>query len=610
MLITDSSVTPSASASPSDPTVLIVASVGGFSITLLLIVLLVLTTIMCYVHIHKRGKHKIDAEEGRHESVTLNQEMRSLPESGSRGNYTLLPNCSPQRSISPSDQGDGHSYNPTEFTQVPSSQESTPSHRSHSSINHSHNSSGSRCTCNCHERNSYGSAGHLEPPKTLQLARYGYPDADVNSYPHHHYRQYSEEQYGYVPGLKVIPPTPNSGENTPGTEPFSVPSPVSPGLQRPSHIKFNAQSTQESAQAYASTPVSGEVAVNIAMYLMHKDCPDQENCPTCQLINRQFQHLLTRYEHAHSKDIKREKLRRRRSVRGTPKSLHPPKLGRQRSQSTSEVNAEELTMSSNEDSSTDAEVLTEPEGPRSRTFVPLPLSKIPRDLLASDSELAVTPSGHIPSPRRTLASPTKIHLKSSTPQSPAKDDRPPSSDSLTTSESSGNSRPGSEGYDLPLTALPLPITRGSSYSAASGYETMTSSDNDSVMFLPNKHHPRSNIPLSDTEVMMHRRRQPQPNRHTRNKKPNHSATRSTHSEFLSGNHSPRSRLETGYGSQSNESFNSAKSDMVPYSHHTHYREDIPRPSSSSPCRSRPRDSAHAVHLNLTLPRTTSQQTDL
>ena len=277
--------------------------------------------------------------------------------------------------------------------------------------------------------------------------------------------------------------------------------------------------------AYASTPVSGEVAVNIAMYLMHKDCPDQENCPTCQLINRQFQHLLTRYEHAHSKDIKREKLRRRRSVRGTPKSLHPPKLGRQRSQSTSEVNAEELTMSSNEDSSTDAEVLTEPEGPRSRTFVPLPLSKIPRDLLASDSELAVTPSGHIPSPRRTLASPMKIYLKPSTPQSPAKDDRPLSH--LTASESSDNSRPGSEGYDLPLTALPLPITRGGSYSVASGYETMNSSDNDSIMFLPNKHHPRNNIPLSDTEVM-HRRRQPQPNRHTWNKKPNHSATRSTH----------------------------------------------------------------------------------
>ena len=153
---------------------------------------------------------------------------------------------------------------------------------------------------------------------------------------------------------------------------------------------------------------------------------------------------------------------------------------------------------------------------------------------------------------------------------------------------------------MPLTALPLLITRGGSYSAISGYETMNSSDNDSVMFLPNKHHPCSNILLSDTEVM-HRRRQPQPNRHTWNKKPNHSATRSTHSEFLSGDLSPRSQLQTGYGSQSNESFNSAKSDMIPYSHHTHYREDIPRPFFSSPCRSRPRDNAQAVHLNLTLP---------
>ena len=265
---------------------------------------------------------------------------------------------------------------------MPSSQESTPSHHSDSSINHSHNSSSSRCTCNCHNHNSYGSASHLEPPKTLPLARYGYPDAD--NYPYHYHRQYSEEQYGYVPELKVIPPTPNSGE---------TPEP-----------------TQESAQAYASTPVSGEVAVNIATYLKHKDCPDQENCPTCQLINRQFQHLLTRYEHAHSKDTKREKL-----------------------QSTSEVNAEELIMSSNEDSSTDAEVLTKPEGPRRRVFTPL---KVP---LVSGSELAVTSSGHNPSPRRAIASPTKLHPKPSAPQSPTKGDRPPSS------KSSDNSRPGSDG---------------------------------------------------------------------------------------------------------------------------------------------------------------------
>ena len=146
----------------------------------------------------------------------------------------------------------------------------------------------------------------------------------------------------------------------------------------------------------------------------------------------------------------------------------------------------------------------------------------------------------------------KIHLKPSTPQSPAKDDRPLSH--LTASESSDNSRPGSEGYDLPLTALPLPIPRGGSYRVASGYATMNSSDNDSIMFLPNKHHPRNNIPLSDTEVM-HRRRQHQPNRHTWNKKPNHSATRSTHGEFLSDDLSPRSQLQARYGSQSNESFN-------------------------------------------------------
>ena len=182
----------------------IVAGFGAFFAVLLLIVLLILIAIMCYV----RSKHR------------------------------------PQRSISPSDQGDGHLYNPTEFIQVPSSQKIAPSHRSHSSINHSHNLSGSRCTCNCHDRNSDGSAGHLKPPKTLPLARYGYPNADNYHHPHHHHHQYS-----------------------------------------------------------AATPVSGDVADTIAIYLKHKDCPNQENCQTCQLINCQFQHILTRYEHAHNKDL-------------------------------------------------------------------------------------------------------------------------------------------------------------------------------------------------------------------------------------------------------------------------------------------------------------------
>ena len=354
--------------------------------------------------------------------------------------YVSLPTYSRQHSIAQSDQAVSTRNTIQSIDSGLGTTDSPAMISLHSNpdADYRHYSSRSHCSYN-HDHNSIGSRSHLERPKT-RLARYGYPIAD------HHHRQYSVEPiYSNVPGLK--PPTPNSGEipGTPNTEPFSVPSPISSGLQRPSHIKINAA---ESTQGYASTPVSEDVAVNIAMYLMHKDCPNRENCPTCQLINRQFQHLLTRYEHAHSKDIKREKLRRRRSVRGTPKSLHPPKLGRQRSQSTSEVNAEELTMSSNEDSSTDAEVLTEPEGPRSRTFVPLPLSKIPRDLLASDSELAVTQSGHIPSPRRTLASPANI--KPSTPQSLAKGDRPPSSNSLTTRESRDNFKPGSDLPFLPL----------------------------------------------------------------------------------------------------------------------------------------------------------------
>ena len=345
-----------------------------------------------------------------------------------------------QHGIAKSDQDDGHnatvernnaSMPDSGFGSYPVDTDSSHSMHSHSMSNSDHN--------------SCGSGGYLKPSP---LPRYGYPVADDYHYPHqYHHCQYSEKQNSYVPELKIIPPTPNSGETpgTLGTEPFSVPF---PGLQHPSHTRLGA------AESTQGSPVSREVAVNIAMYLIHKDCPDQENCPTCQLINQQFQRLFTRYEHTKNKDIKQEKLHRRYSVRDTPRSLYPPKLGRQRSQSTAEMNAEELTISSNADLSTNAEVLTEPEGPRSRTFIPLPLSKISRDLLASDSELAVTPSGHIPSPRRTLASPTKIHLKPSTPQSSVKDDRPPSSDSLTTSESRNNSRPSFEGYNLPLTALP------------------------------------------------------------------------------------------------------------------------------------------------------------
>ena len=346
--------------------------------------------------------------------------------------YVSLPTYSRQHSIAQSDQAVSTRNTIQSIDSGLGTTDSPAMISLHSNpdADYRHYSSRSHCSYN-HDHNSIGSRSHLERPKT-RLARYGYPIAD------HHHRQYSVEPiYSNVPGLK--PPTPNSGEipGTPNTEPFSVPSPISSGLQRPSHIKINAA---ESTQGYASTPVSEDVAVNIAMYLMHKDCPNRENCPTCQLINRQFQHLLTQYEHAHSKDIKQDKLHHHPLVRRTPETLSSPKL---------------IISSIPEDSPTDAEVLSEPEGPRSHTFIPLPLSKVPRDLLASDSELAVTPSGHIPLPRGMLASPTKIQLKSSTPQSTAKGARPPSSDSLTTSESRDIFRPGSEGYNLPLTALPL-----------------------------------------------------------------------------------------------------------------------------------------------------------
>ena len=181
---------------------------------------------------------------GHHIPSTTQSHQHSVAQSGqdASSKYLLLPTHGPQHSISPSDQGDGHSYNTTEFTQLPSyAQESTPSHSSHSQESTPSHVSFNSGISDCPRSYSYGSAGHLEPPETIPLSRYGYPDAD--SYPHHHHCQYSEEQYGYVPGLKVIPPTPNSGETpgTPSTEPFSVPSPISPGLQHPSRFKFSAQ---------------------------------------------------------------------------------------------------------------------------------------------------------------------------------------------------------------------------------------------------------------------------------------------------------------------------------------------------------------------------------
>ena len=514
------------------------------------------------------------------------------------GQYRIIPTHSPQRSITPSDDRDNISFNHTEITGLPSSQDSTPSHYSRSSRRSCSNHS--QCTCVCH--NSY-IGSHLEPPKTLplQLARYGYPDVDIRhtQYPCSHHEQNSIDG---APKLKLIPPTPGT-PNTPGTEPFSVPSPVSPGQSRPDNLKFNAASSP----GYGSTPVSGEVAFSIAMYLMHKDCPDKANCPTCNLINTQFHHLMKRYETSHNKDEnRRDKLRRRRSMKSTPKSLHPPTLGRQRSHSTSQVNADELTLSSNEDSSTDAEVLTEPEDRhRKRDFSPLPLGSLSRNPMAyvSDSELAASPSGHIPSPRRLLSSPTKIHLK---PIPPSKEDRLPSSDSLPTDESDTSSRQGSDSYDL-QGSLPLPSQR-CSFSGTSGYDTVASSDTESL-FLPIAHSKQLSPEVrssTDTEMHHRRRHADHHHHHSHSKKTSHGGvTRSLQNAPRQGLN-PSQRKSDFQSNESFHSFHSAKSDMVQYSQQYNRQREYQRPSSSSPCRSRQREQAAII----TLPHASSQQTDL
>ena len=569
----------------------------------ILIVLIILIVLLVLVYSRKTKQSSNPPER------PSNREMQTFHDS-QYGIYKSIPQHSPQRSVTPSDDPELGSLNPTEITGLPSSQDSSPSHYSSrasrcSRSNHSHHS---QCTCTCH--NSY-LGSHLEPPKTLPLARYGYPDVGHSQYPYNHHEHSSIDG---APRLKVIPPTPGT-PNTPGTEPFSVPSPSSPNQSRPQNLNFNSASTP----GYGSTPVSNEVAVSIAMYLMHKDCPNKANCPTCNLIDNQFNHLMKRYEHSHSKSENRRdsRLKRRRSMKGTPKSLHPPTLGRQRSMSSSHVNADELTLSSN-DSSTDPEPVTEPKEParyRERDFAPLSLSAIPRDLTvyASDSELATSPSGHVPSPRRQLCSPTKIHLKPSPALPPPIETRLHSSDSLPTDESETSSRQGSDSYDVQVSdsydvqgTLPLPSQRRS-FSGTSGYETVTSSDTESL-FLPNKQYPLEVRSSTDTETH-HKRRHPDRHHHSHSRRS--PATRSLQNAPRQGGLNP-SQLGSDY--HSNDSFNSfhsAKSAMVHHSYH-YDRHDNQRPSSSSPCRSSRRaDHGYGGSTSfITLPHASSQQTDL
>ena len=619
---TPASMTPTATTSdmtPSPNHAPIIIATGALAVVVAS-VLVILIVVLCYFC--KKGKHF---------------SPRDAPDIAEQGSY---PNPSehvpsvkavqyrmvPQKSPSPAE--DLISRTVTERTYLTNSQDSSPSHNTPS-----HHSSNSHCTCSCHEHDH----STLMPPNTLPFARYGYPEATISVHPQHysHYQQeYCPENDG-IPRIRFLPPTPS----TPATEPFSVPSPVSPGdipgnfhhpdnysQKRPNQLGLRGD-TRRGASDYASTPVSGEVAVNIAMYLMHKDCPNKESCPTCHLINRQFTHLLKQYERDHTvKEQPRHdttKLRRRRSTRTT---LPIPHFGRQRSMSTSEVNAEELTMSSNEDS-TDAEVTSEherrvkKEKSRNRDFSPLPLDAIPRELTVSDTELASSPSGHVPTPRR-LPSPVKAH-KPPTPNPPplkSEEDSLPSSESLPTDESETSSRQGSdhnhEYSDMVVRSLPPP-TRPSYHSVTSGYDTQYSSDADSVFFRPQTHKNRPELysnPYSDTETVHHKKRS---NHHTRPKKHQHNrnVTGSLQNTTYLQPSTGRQRLGSDRQSQSSDSHHSAQSDILGYSSH-HRQELTPRPSSSSPYHSRQQRhppysglSGSLTHL-ISLPNAGSQQTAL
>ena len=336
---------------------------------------------------------------------------------------------------------------------------------------------------------SYLSYKHMRPP-VLPLARYGYPE---------HFEQ------GCITGLH--------GEKAHGTASF-----------------------------YTSTPVSKEVAVNIAMYLFHKDCPNKESCPTCHLINRQFAHLLKQYKRAHT-TLDSSKLHQHHYTRGTPKPLQPPQFGRQRSLSASMVNAEEQPTVS--------------------------LDAIPREVIVSDSDLASSPSTHVPTSRR-LPSRLKAHrAPTAIPLSQREEVSLPSSESLPTDERETFSRQGPdhnhEYSDVVARSL-SPHMQQPYHSGASDFDAQSSSDADSVFFRPQTHH---NIrPYLNIDEESKRR------------------------------HHPR-----------------VKSDVVGHSTYRSPRAVTPKPSSVSPYHSPHQYSPHLGHSGslthpITLPKPGSQQTDV
>ncbi len=251
----------------------------------------------------------------------------------------------------------------------PSHRHAPPSYSSRSRSSHSHSSNSCPSTQNLRQK---------------PLPRYGIPDH------YHHPLPYSSlppntlgfNQSG-IPEISVITPTPTM-ENHPimdehtclsptGTEPFS--SPNTPSSEDKPNVAFSLPPSRPSDlpilegvghESVGSTPLNDQTMIGVLLYLQHKDCNKRDNCQTCKLIDRHFERIANKYgENALSGMMKNlntpgaegtlKHLRKREKKTQRIRSPHratPPSLGvtfkRQRSQSASHIDEDELTFSSTE----------------------------------------------------------------------------------------------------------------------------------------------------------------------------------------------------------------------------------------------------------------------
>ena len=375
------------------------------------------------------------------------------------------------------------------------------------------------------EQSSISNGSHrylnVQQMPSRNLPRYGYPADDSFTIPypaHPPSLNLSISPPHHIPGINVQAPTPVTPANTEPFIPSTANTPefidsqfnplaqtVRPGIL---HIPSSASNTQNQPTPGTSTPISSEVALNIALYLMHKDCQVKDTCPTCRMIDNRFTKLLNRYETKEinklaSSSAVKSKLRQKHRPARSPRTAYAlrPHLARQRSMSTSHVNDDELTLSSTE--TEDDGMQTDMDKRRrtkeatfpTRNLALLSLRDLPNDIVASDSELASTPSGRSCSPRKAT-SPTKTtrqaHQLPVPSDSLSSNEDSQATDGSDTSSHKHNSHPDLHSQlPVAMTYLPNPVTKQHHNSTFHKHQSMVStsgyssqSDNESAVFRP------------------------------------------------------------------------------------------------------------------------------